>query len=106
MPNDLVEFLRACLDDEHRDAEGKHDQYACDLSALLTFGDCSCGYPDKVRAEVDAARRIVELHKRFEGFVDCSSCGDVPQVPYPCKTLRLLALPRANQPGYQEEWRP
>lgn len=26
--------------------------------------------------------------------------------PYPCRTLRLLALPYAGHPEYREEWRP
>jgi hypothetical protein len=25
---------------------------------------------------------------------------------WPCLTLRLLALPYADRPGYREEWRP
>jgi hypothetical protein len=34
-----------------------------------------------------------------EGFV-------APYVLAPCRTLRLLALPHADHPGYREEWRP
>lgn len=26
--------------------------------------------------------------------------------PAPCSTLRLLALPYSDRPGYREEWRP
>lgn len=34
-----------------------------------------------------------------EGFI-------TPYVLAPCRTLRLLILPFADQPGYQERWRP
>jgi len=48
----------------------------------------------------------------------CSSCLDdgplaaeagnefAEMRPYPCRTLRLLALPYAGHPDYREEWKP
>jgi len=128
--DESVTWLRACFDDEQRDADGKHDQYACDLRALQTFGDCSCGYPSRVRADLDAKRQIIELHSpepshyvngRFifdePGTPQCEYCAslchsrsglscDDPDAPYPCDTVRLLALPYADRPGYRDEWRP
>lgn len=74
--------------------------------------------PARVLREVDAKRRIVEIHRVVGGFEDedmtdlgsgCSECG------YPaeygdrggwCETLRLLALPYEDRPSYQEAWRP
>lgn len=65
--------------------------------------------PDRVRAECEAKRRIIELHsdggkdwngERFVHF--CHSC----RTPWPCLTLRALALPYADHPDYREEWRP
>ncbi|CAM5718479.1 DUF6221 family protein [Streptomyces fumanus] len=85
--------------------------------------------PNRVMGEVDAKRKLVDLHAavpdhgRFSGSDDCETftCdGDHPDSPVcrscrtyagdpmsaPCPTLRLLALPYADRPGYREEWRP
>jgi hypothetical protein len=71
--------------------------------------------PARVLAECDAKRQIIELH----GAVDandpdsCRECSDSgwagavdghSPVDRPCPTLRLLALPYADRPGYREEW--
>lgn len=69
-------------------------------------------------AECDAKRRITIYHdvilvwpngtagaKYYTGSVRrCASCEDVKVLP--CPTLRLMALPYADRPGYREEWRP
>jgi hypothetical protein len=59
--------------------------------------------PDRVLAECEAKRRIVELHKRSIHSEEdmCFSCIE----EWPCPTLRLLALPYASHPDYREEWR-
>ncbi|GAA4687922.1 DUF6221 family protein [Streptomyces youssoufiensis] len=61
--------------------------------------------PARVLREIDAKRRILAEHA-LNGWV-CTTCdnGEVEQV-FPCPTLRLLALPYADRPGYREEWRP
>jgi hypothetical protein len=44
-----------------------------------------------------------------EGSRECYSCSDKRGddiEPYPCPTVRLLALPYADRPGYRDEWRP
>ncbi len=70
-------------------------------------------------ADAKAKRRIVELHEPT-GDSECSVCSsegydrtddedDLPARlgdPWPCDTLRLLALPYARNPDYREEWRP
>lgn len=59
-------------------------------------------------ARIVADRQILELHEPYtseEHGTACWTCGS-HGVPYPCKTLRLLALPHADRPGYQESWRP
>ncbi|MCX5537700.1 DUF6221 family protein [Streptomyces sp. NBC_00006] len=67
--------------------------------------------PARVLREIDAKRRIIEQHlslsDRGEMALVCSTC-DVrgEQYAYPCPTLRLLALPYEDRPGYQEVWRP
>ncbi|MFD8805596.1 DUF6221 family protein [Streptomyces sp. NPDC059597] len=61
--------------------------------------------PARVLREIDAKRRILAEHW-LNGWV-CDTCdnGEVGQT-FPCATLRLLALPYADRPGYREEWRP
>lgn len=74
--------------------------------------------PARVLREIDAKREIVRLHTSPHSVVDgfcveeggqcthrgeteCTICGGDG-----CATLRLLALPYADRPGYREEWRP
>jgi hypothetical protein len=60
--------------------------------------------PARVLAEVDAKRRILALHDEQH---DCDGDPRSYADPYEgCRTLRLLALPYADRPGYREEWRP
>lgn len=93
---------------------------------------CDCGWPARVLADIDAKKRILEQHKPVTftnitlGIVDATVCWvchshmDYPhdgedhddwefplvQDRYPCLTVRLLALPYADRPGFQESWRP
>jgi hypothetical protein len=73
--------------------------------------------PARVLAEVDAKRRILELHAPVNDYDPngpvCSTCGEAGNpgdetavVRWPCSTVRLVALPYADRPGYREEWRP
>lgn len=82
--------------------------------------------PARWQAEVDAKRQMLDLHEPepHRGgwpIADLTRCGycarlchsssgiscDVPtDALYPCDTVRLLALPFADRPGYREEWRP
>ncbi|WP_424891820.1 DUF6221 family protein [Streptomyces sp. XH2] len=77
--------------------------------------------PACVLAEVEAKRRLVDLHQGEGEFPECAVCAQ-PEFfaedadgnrewfrwsePTPCLTLRLLALPYADHPDYREEWRP
>jgi hypothetical protein len=77
--------------------------------------------PDRWRAECDASRRIIELHRNYQVAMgepdlaeECVICrnddywlgGDGLPEDYPCRTLRALALPYADHPDYRPEWRP
>ncbi|MFI8297301.1 DUF6221 family protein [Streptomyces nigra] len=67
--------------------------------------------PARVLREIDAKRQLLNLHAPGETeYVDgdvCMACDVRGGAPfYPCKTLRLLALPYADRPGYREDWRP
>ncbi|MGP4085473.1 DUF6221 family protein [Streptomyces sp. KR55] len=76
--------------------------------------------PARVLAEIDAKRRILAEHQP-DRFGDCTTCAGPEDFdddadghrtwsrsakPFPCPTLRLLALPYADHPDYREEWRP
>jgi hypothetical protein len=76
--------------------------------------------PTQVLADAEAKRRIVELHGWMGPVmagapVDdpkwCITCADhtvsgSPPLDWPCLTLRLLAVPYADRPGYDERWKP
>lgn len=88
--------------------------------------------PARVLADVAAKRRIIELHEMsrwtwkhqpgvyelpegFEGPLAeyCTTCSATSREgldnfyePWPCDTLKLLAVPHAGQPGYKDQWRP
>lgn len=69
---------------------------------------------NRIRAEVAAKRRIIELHgaelievinadgDERSGYW-CTECEDEE---FPCQTLRLLALPYGERPDYKQEWTP
>lgn len=63
--------------------------------------------PARVLAESAAKRRIVAQHP-YAGLLSapeaCGRCATNP--PAACPTLRLLALPFADHPDYQQEWKP
>jgi hypothetical protein len=75
--------------------------------------------PAHVLAEVEAKRRLLELHccagiltgagYADGGFTWCTTCGGGGPNEYPtewpCPTLRLLVLPYAGRAGWREEWR-
>jgi len=79
--------------------------------------------PARVLAEVEAKRRILDLHEhrhdewRASGWREaytafgCTSCHwneEYTRVMGEgwCQTVRLLALPYSDRSGYNEEWRP
>lgn len=126
--DDLVTFLTARLGDLARIAEdGKAACAHVDLcnGAGGEWWDHFGHHvgPDFVLADIAAKRKIIALHKsrtvsvsEHEMFdpnaLACSSCSKPDVVfadeyqPYPCPTLRLLAEPHAQHPGYREEWKP
>lgn len=81
--------------------------------------------PARVLREVEAKRRLVELHQPanpdavpcegYAGWPDkpwfyCATCGsgepnEYP-ITWPCETIKLVALPYADRPGYLDTWRP
>jgi hypothetical protein len=69
--------------------------------------------PARVLADVQAKRRIIDLHQPREysrphlqlpNCICCSYCAWQPE--WPCVTMRLLALPYAGHDSYRAEWAP
>lgn len=140
LADDLVAFLWVRLDEDEQAARA-----AIKPEAMYPWGDTSLpqmpveSWPDAVRGylggtwgehcarhdpvrvlrEVDAKRRIIDLHEPVphaltveEGggsYLACAVCPhpriDIPHV-LPCDTLRLLALPYVDHPDYREGWKP
>lgn len=134
--DDLITWLRAQLDDDARVANEswtaqpeKLDMRRVTVDYSIEFVvACTLAWrgehiarhdPARVLREVEAKRKIIEEHGSREvasldrdnwgqPFVVCRRCteGAVRQVVAPCPTLKLLALPFSDRPGYREAWRP
>jgi hypothetical protein len=128
--DELVRWLGVQLDADKARAAQWHD-LECSIhehqdggllkavAALEVYGEvpgavCDCGGPARVLREIDAKRQLLALHRPVEqrstgsggGTVtDCQVCSHFP-AQYPCATLRLLALPYADRPGYRDACRP
>lgn len=101
----LTEFLLARIVEDEADRHGIHDVAIC--SSLewggMTNLTCDCGWPERVLAECEAKRRIVEAHRAW----DENEWQSPPYFSAPMdEVLALLALPYADHPDYREEWRP
>ena len=114
--DDLVQFLRARLDDDAATAraadpglnyligavEYAYDKVELDQRHALRHS------PARVLAEVDAKRQILVEHQPWRPRW-CSTCdlpGDQQGRKHGCTTVRLLALSYADHPDYRDEWRP
>ncbi|MFI5755633.1 DUF6221 family protein [Streptomyces sp. NPDC051569] len=151
MNNDMVTFVRARLDEDeqgasaaspgpwHLNAEGDEVLAVDDITVAegfalsnrqlrATAAHIARHDPARVLREVDAKRRIVDLHGivyREIGWLEngdeersetpvCGLCApkhshyqrrdDVPKGP--CLTVRLHAAAYADHPDYRKEWRP
>ena len=100
------------------------DQWDRSTEIVPTYGGMHAAHiarhdPARVLAEADAKRRILDEHPPALGWDGrtpdgsvCRTCaqdatdGALQGEPYPCVTLRLLAMPYADHPDYQDEWRP
>ena len=116
MMSDLVEFLRARLDEDEavaREAVKIRERvYQGRFESDLTFeawddhpaGTVIVG-PERVLREVEAKRALIlaELSHVDDWEANyCYTCHDVPQR---CPTLRTLAAVYADHPDYRDEWR-
>jgi hypothetical protein len=127
---DIVDFLRARLDEDEQAAREADTSAEMVTGIPRSYADApvavhiSRWHPARVLAEVDAKRRIIDEHPAATGWDGqitadhphrdpvCATCadydrhGDPTGEPYPCATLRLLALPYREEPDYRPEWAP
>jgi|SRR5690349_7888078 len=104
--DELITWLRAQLDEDERAIISDRE-----------IGEQSTISWRQMLADIDAKRRILDLHAPVHGYDPngpvCSTCGEqgnpgdeAAVVRWPCLTVRVLALPYAHKPGYQDIWRP
>jgi hypothetical protein len=95
--DDLVKFLRARLDEDAEPCEGASEYVDCrDLS-------------ERRARDVEAKRRLVdEIVPRVKAmwWTVNSEWGCDPDDPDGEDILKILALPYADHPDYDEVWRP
>jgi hypothetical protein len=124
--DDLIAWLRACLDDDERVARqvmaepgGFYLEAETDDTNVMTIGAHVYRWtPKRVLDEMDAKRRILDLHEHVPAApwgrtdvteIGCTICAyrqdDVIGKGW-CQTVRLLALPYADREGYRDEWKP
>lgn len=121
MTADLVKFLRDRYDEEA--AEALAAEKRTTTTRRMIQGQWvedtiqppewrrSAWSPARVLREIEAKRQVLDLHREIDDPQEmqdyCTTCevtGDYPY--YPCMTLRLLALPYSDRPGFKESWRP
>ena len=86
MPSDLVAFLSARLDETE--------------AAARVWSSADPIWTPYVLAEIEAKRRILDLSDRDDNWRYGMHSEAINLV------LRLLALPYADHPDYDESWRP
>lgn len=138
-PTTLAAWLNARLDEDYEIAYGaapspwkegggwdgtmsgarsvldRHGEPTADCYYGGTYGHVLHFDPTRVLADIEAKRRVVELHapresKSEDGTMVCSSCGDQGccghgETP-PCNTLRTLALSYRDHPEWSADWLP
>jgi hypothetical protein len=88
-----------------------HDMPRTYANSIVEMDASAAGHiarwdPARVLAEVEAKRRILDLHEPIHGLdvkgvATCRTCHAVP----PCQHVRLLAQPYDARDGWREEWR-
>lgn len=97
MVSDLVTWLRAQLDEDERRAPLVAD--------IMRLRPATARFADRLLAEVDAKRAVLDIWERENAQRYVHAEGEsrswlVDEV------VKLLALPYADRPGYEEAWRP
>lgn len=110
---DPIAWLRPLVEaDRKRWAEQVAHLQGAPHRLAVTFSSEIAGkiaYAEEQIFRCEAELAILDEHPPNDSFgaddICCSTCGDVPQVPFPCSTVRLLASGYRHRPGYREEWK-
>lgn len=63
--------------------------------------------PARALREIDSKRQLLTLHRPYVAEPGQACLGCAGGIEWEtCPVVRLLALPYADRPGYQDEWRP
>ena len=100
----LNEFLLARIAEDERHARKLAET---DRRPVLSLA-VTVNHPERLLLEVEAKRRIVDLHSGPDYWesADFHLCVDSMTANSDCETLRALAMPYADHPDYREEWKP
>lgn len=97
----LTDFLLARIAEDEADAPSVHEVSRCTAMEWggNTSNACDCGWPEGIKSECEAKRRIVDWAAPLVSGVrhENEDGRDL---------LCLLALPYADHPDCREEWRP
>jgi hypothetical protein len=105
--DELIAFVRAALDEDERVALACPDKTWPQIGNGAGAEHIARWDPARVLAEVEAKRRILDEHDPSPTTKTCCpTCRDYDEpIQAPCPTVRLLAQPYADRPGWREEWR-
>lgn len=74
------------------------------------FDHIAANDPRDVIARCEAELAILDEHGPDDTFgpddLCCCACGDRPQVPFPCRTVRILLGAYQHRTGFKAEWLP
>ncbi|MFD5697477.1 DUF6221 family protein [Streptomyces lasiicapitis] len=111
--DDLVQWLRAQLDEEQQEAEEALRRTTTSrrwiggqwVEETIQSPEWrrSVWSPARVLREVDAKRDLLRVAQAAHDYHETFTSGFASALE---GTLRLFALAYADRPGYREEWRP
>ncbi len=107
--NELVEFLRARLDEDAAELPDNLHLSWCERAQEYVYAGapCDCGNPDRVLREIEAKRRLLEELRPLTAEADGIIWSEYSSHHGSEETLlALLALPYSDHPDYREDWRP
>lgn len=111
-------WLEARYDEDEQHADQVHDVGCAMVLDGALNRSCDCGVPDRIRREVEATRRILNLHEGGhecsvyrrgtdwdgEPYEDIDSCSYVLDDEH-CSTVRLVALRYSDRTDFPAELR-
>lgn len=107
---ELTTWLHSWYDGDERVARQALGEISPPVDAPVTPCEAhiAAWAPERVLVELALKRHILGLHQQshLPGGVPAGNCASCRHESWPCLTVRLLALPYADRPGFRAEWRP